>query len=178
MQEYKVLTATTSDVPELVLLINSAYRGAHSKKGWTSEAHLIEGDRMNEASLIQMMNKPGVVIRKCVTTENAIAGCVYLETRQKELYLGLLTVSPDIQATGIGKIMLNDAEEVASKQKLSGIVMDVVSLRLELIDWYIRRGFYLTDKKIPFPIENKFGNPLQPLELVELKKHIRVLAQK
>lgn len=78
---------------------------------------------MNEASLIQMMNKPEVVIRKCVTAENAIAGCVYLETRQKELYLGLLSVSPDIQATGIGKIMLNDAEEVASKQKLSGIVM-------------------------------------------------------
>ncbi|PSL50303.1 acetyltransferase (GNAT) family protein [Chitinophaga niastensis] len=173
MPEYKMLTATTNDAQELVLLINSAYRGEHSKKGWTTEALLIEGDRMNVASLIQMMNKPGVVIRKCITNEDVIVGCVYLETKQKELYLGLLTVSPDIQATGIGKMMLMDAEEIASKQNLAGIVIDVISLRLELIDWYIRRGFHLTDKTIPFPIEKKFGRPLQPLELVELKKYFK-----
>jgi ribosomal protein S18 acetylase RimI-like enzyme len=172
MQEYKMLTATINDIQELVLLINSAYRGEHSKKGWTTEALLIEGDRMNEASLIQMMNEPGVLIRKCVTNEGVLVGCVYLETQQKELYLGLLTVSPDQQAKGIGKIMLSDGEEIASKQALSGIVMDVVSLRPELIDWYIRRGFHLTGRTIPFPIANKFGQPLQPLELVELKKRL------
>jgi len=174
MQEYSILTANATDVQELVLLINSAYRGEHSKKGWTTEALLIDGDRMNEASLMQMMKKPGVLIRKCITNEGVIAGCVYLEAQQKELYLGLLTVSPDLQAKGIGKIMLNDTEMVASNLRLSSIVIDVVSLRLELIDWYIRRGFYLTGRTIPFPIENKFGTPLQPLELVELKKTLAV----
>ena len=172
MQEFKMLTATVEDVPELVLLINSAYRGAHSKKGWTTEAHLIEGDRMDEASLIQMISKSGVVVRKCVQDEDVIVGCVYLETQQNELYLGLLTVAPDRQGAGIGKIMLGDAEEVALNQKLSGIVMTVISIRPELIHWYVRRGFSLTGKKIPFPSDNKFGRPLQPLELVELKKEL------
>ena len=174
MNEYKMQNATIDDVPELVLLINGAYRGEHSKKGWTTEALLIEGDRMNETSLVQMMNKPGVVIRKCITNHDVIVGCVYLETQQKELYLGLLTVTPFNQATGIGKLILGDAEEIASKQMLSGIVIDVISLRVELIAWYTRRGFYVTGKTIPFPTENKFGSrPLQPLELVELKKLIR-----
>lgn len=172
MQEFKMLTATVNDAQELVLLINSAYRGERSKKGWTTEAHLIEGDRMNEVALTEMIAKPRVVIRKCVNSDHVIVGCVYLEILEDELYLGLLTVSPDMQAAGIGKIMLSDAEDVALNQNLSGIVMTVISIRPELIHWYVRRGFHPTGKIIPFPTDNTFGRPLQPLELVELKKEL------
>ena len=35
--------ATLEDIPELVRLINSAYRGEDSKKGWTTEADLLGG---------------------------------------------------------------------------------------------------------------------------------------
>jgi predicted N-acetyltransferase YhbS len=172
MQEYQILTATAGDVQEIVVLANDAYRGKHSKKGWTTEAHLIEGDRMNVHTLVQMMAKPGVVIRKCITLDHVIVGCVYLEAQSIQLYLGLLTVSPAIQATGIGKMLLRDAEEIAVQEGIPTIVIDVLSVRRELIDWYIRRGFYLTGKTMSFPVEKKLGSPLQPLELVELKKYV------
>jgi hypothetical protein len=38
-----IIPSTLTDVPELTLLINSAYRGESSKKGWTTEANLIDG---------------------------------------------------------------------------------------------------------------------------------------
>jgi len=38
-----ITKATKTDVPELNKLVNSAYRGETSKKGWTTEANLLEG---------------------------------------------------------------------------------------------------------------------------------------
>ena len=53
---------------------------------------------------------------------------------------------------------------------LTAIVMVVVSVRRELIDWYLRRGYELTGETRPFPTDNKFGTPRQNLEFVVLKK--------
>ncbi len=51
--------ATIEDIPDLLQLINSAYRGEEAKKGWTHEADLIEGSiRTDEASLLQLIQKP------------------------------------------------------------------------------------------------------------------------
>ncbi|RFM28304.1 GNAT family N-acetyltransferase [Deminuibacter soli] len=175
MNHLTITTATTADIPQLVTLVNSAYRGEHSKKGWTTEAYLIEGtQRVDEASMLQMMTTPGAIIKKCTTADNAIVGCVYLEARGKELYLGMLTVSPEIQATGIGREIVKAAEAYAAAQKFEAIVMVVVSLRRELIDWYIRRGFQLTSERRPFPTDTRFGTPTQPLEFVVLKKTAQI----
>ncbi len=84
----------------------------------------------------------------------------------------MLTVSPDLQAQGIGKKLLLNAEEYAAEQNISAIVMVVVSLRQELIDWYLRHGYYLTGETRPFPTENKFGTPTRALEFSVLKKTI------
>ncbi|WP_217452176.1 hypothetical protein [Mucilaginibacter humi] len=62
-----ITPATLNDVPELVNLINSAYRGESSKKGWTTEADLIEGQRINKESLEQQITDPQTVILKILT---------------------------------------------------------------------------------------------------------------
>ena len=43
--------AILQDIPQLVTLINSAYRGEHSKKGWTTEADLLDGLRTDSENL-------------------------------------------------------------------------------------------------------------------------------
>ena len=43
--------ATTDDIPALVVLVTSAYRGDASRTGWTSEADLIDGERIDAAAL-------------------------------------------------------------------------------------------------------------------------------
>ena len=47
--------ATIADAAELSALINSAYRGETSKKGWTTEADLLEGTRTSEEELISII---------------------------------------------------------------------------------------------------------------------------
>jgi ribosomal protein S18 acetylase RimI-like enzyme len=173
MDNYTISSATIDDIPQLVSLINSAFRGEHSKKGWTTEAALIDGEiRLDEPELRRMMENPNGTIEKYTAETGEIVGCVYLEIQDKDLYLGALTVSPEIQAQGIGKKMLKYAEEYAVEKKCSAIVMVVVSVRTELIDWYVRHNYKLTGETRPFPTENKFGTPRQKLEFVVLKKAV------
>src|ERR1700754_1965868 len=99
-----VTIANTTDIPGLVKLLNSAYRGDASKKGWTTEADLLEGDqRTDEPTLSELMHSAGSDFLKYTNEENEIEGCVFLQKRNNKLYLGMLSVSPLIQAKGIGK---------------------------------------------------------------------------
>lgn len=168
-----ITKATAQDVSKLVALVNSAYRGESSKKGWTTEAGLLDGVRTDDAAMKEMVTRPDATVLKYVDEEGAIIGCVYLKNQQKNLYLGMLTVQPDIQAQGIGKKLLAAAEDHAKEQRLSSIVMTVISARRELIAWYERRGYQLTGERKAFPSSDpRFGLPKQDLEFVVLRKEL------
>ena len=164
--------ATLEDIPQLVTLINSAYRGEHSKKGWTTEADLLGGLRTDPDSLEKMISKQDAVILKFCNEDNVLQGCVYLERKTNKMYLGMLTVSPLEQARGIGKKLLFAAEKYATDQKCSAIEMTVISVRHELILWYQKHGYYKTGETKPFPADKKFGIPKQALEFVVLQKEV------
>jgi N-acetylglutamate synthase-like GNAT family acetyltransferase len=165
-----ISTATLNDIDQLFLLVNSAYRGESAKKGWTHEANLIEGDmRTDKNSLEQMIVNPNATILKYQEKEK-IVGCVYLEKKQSSLYLGLLTVSPDVQSSGIGKKLLQAAEEHANNLDCNKIEMTVISERSELIAWYKRHGFNSTNHRQPFPEDNRFGTPVKSLEFIVMEK--------
>jgi predicted N-acetyltransferase YhbS len=168
-----VSIATEADIPELVILINSAYRGESSKKGWTTEADLLEGQRTDGESLKTLFTTPGSVLLKYVNENNTISACVNLQQQGRKLYLGMLTVSPSLQASGIGKKLLAASEQYARENKVEAIRMTVISIRLELIAWYERHGYNRTGETQPFPKNDpKFGIPKQFLEFVVLEKNI------
>lgn len=157
----------------MVQLVNSAYRGEGSKKGWTTEADLLGGVRTDEEAMKEMVTRPDAVVLKDVDEAGAIIGCVYLKNQQKNLYLGMLTVQPDIQAQGIGKKLLEASEDHAKELALPAIMMTVISARHELIAWYERRGYQLTGERKAFPSSDpRFGLPKQDLEFVVLQKKI------
>jgi len=162
--------ATAADIPSMVTLINSAYRGESSKKGWTTEADLLGGVRTSEKSLQDTMNKPGAVILVNRNDNGDITACVYLQKEPGTFYLGMLTVSPLLQAGGIGGRLLNAAEAYVKEQNGNNITMTVISVRAELIAWYERHGYAKTGESKPFPTDPAFGIPKQPLEFVVMKK--------
>lgn len=165
--------ATTADIPALVKLVNSAYRGEASTKGWTTEAHLLKGElRTDEATVLQQFNNFNSVILKFTSNGSDIMGCVYLDQQEDKLYLGMLSVSPTAQSQGIGKKLLAAAEQFAKEQQCAFIYMTVISVRHELIEWYKRNGYSITGEKKPFPTDERFGIPTQPLEFIVLKKSI------
>ena len=168
-----ILIATTVDIPELVSLINSAYRGDASRKGWTTEADLLVGElRTDIPTLTEVMNKDSAIILKHTDDEGRIIACVFLQKQERGLYLGMLTVSPELQGAGIGKKLLEAATQYASAHDCPTIFMNVISLRRELIEWYERYGYQLTGETNPFPADGRFGVPTQPLEFAIMEKKI------
>ncbi|MVM38211.1 GNAT family N-acetyltransferase [Spirosoma sp. HMF3257] len=169
MTSFTISSATDQDIPALDTLVNSAYRGESSKKGWTTEADLLGGIRTDERGLQAMLQNPNATILK-YETEGQLLGCVYLETKGTDLYLGMLTVSPEAQAGGIGKQLLAEAEQRAILQHCRAITMTVITVRYELIAWYERRGYRATGVKLPFPNDPSFGILKQPLEFMVMEK--------
>ena len=167
-----IAKATVADAPALNKLINSAYRGDSSKKGWTTEADLLDGTRIDEAALRDLIQKPGTTFLLYIE-DNTILGCVELRIAGEKLYLGTLSVNPNIQNKGIGKKLLTAGEDHARSVGCSTMTMTVIDGRQSLIDWYVRHGYALTGERKPFVVpDERWGIPKQKLEFVVLEKPV------
>jgi ribosomal protein S18 acetylase RimI-like enzyme len=152
--------STTADVPALVALVNSAYRGDSSKVGWTTEAELLGGQRVDVEGLTETIVRPGTVIL-LHERDHVLVACVHLEQTGEDCYLGMLTIRPTMQGAGLGRQMLEAAERWAVKHWSSRTMhMTVIVQRTELIAWYERRGYRRTGERKPFPYgDQRFGLP-------------------
>lgn len=167
-----ITQATLADITALSILINSAYRGETSKKGWTTEANLLDGIRTSEEELKEIINAPNHYLLK-FTQDEKIIGSVLLIAKLEALYLGMLTVSPELQNGGIGKQLLHAAEEQARQLHLPTIQMTVIGIRKELLAWYLRNGYHDTGKREPFPFgEKDKALTAASLEFMVLEKKI------
>ncbi len=172
-QNPHISIAAETDRSSLKDLLNIAYRGEASKKGWTSEAELIAGDtRTDDITLQKLMEQLDSVFLKYINDEHQITGCVNLQQHGQKIYLGMFSVLPELQGAGIGKQILKAAEEYAVYKKCIAIYMSVITLRKELIKWYERYGYSDTGKRIPFVEDSITGKHLQPLEFMILEKSI------
>jgi len=169
---FMITKATIQDVKVLNVLVNSAYRGESSRKGWTCEADLLGGIRITEEELTGTIQETDTTILKYSENQKIIA-CMMLVEKTDKLYLGMLTVSPELQGGGIGKQLLKQAEIIAKEKGLPKIGMTVISARRELIDWYKRHGYVETGEREPFLIDYHFGDPKQFLEFIVMEKVIR-----
>ena len=167
-----ITKARPEDAETLAILVNSAYRGQHAKKGWTTEADLIEGTRTDAAALRDIIKKHDTTILK-YERDGTIIGCVELKEVDGKLYLGMLTVEPSIQGGGIGKEMLRAAEVFGKEHGCRCVYMTVITIRHELIDWYKRHGYEDTGERKPFLFNDpRFGQPKQKLEFLVLEKQL------
>ena len=164
-------------------LVNSAYRGDPSRAGWTTEADLLGGQRTDPDALREFMATDETALDRVLLVYDGTAGgtglgrlpeaCVQLERRGDDAYLGMLTVQPVRQASGIGKRLLDAAEGwAAARWGARTIIMTVITQRPELIAWYERRGYHATGETAPFPYgDTRFGEPKRPdLQFIVLRK--------
>lgn len=159
-------------MPALADLINRAYRGAATSQSWTTEAHLLSGHRISEAQLYQLLRAPDALLLTYLLPANTLAGCVHLQQQAASLHLSMLAVAPEAQAAGIGKQLLAAAEDYARQRGCTRLLISVLSARPELLAWYERHGYQRTGKSEPFPDTTEFGQPRQPLTLLELELNL------
>jgi ribosomal protein S18 acetylase RimI-like enzyme len=165
---------TPAELPDIVRLVNAAYRGDGAKAGWTHEAAYISGQRIDLATLTKDLETDGArVLAWREAGEGELLGCVWLEPAGAGgWYLGMLTVRPDLQDRGLGRQILDAAERYVAELGARRLRMTVVGIRDSLIAWYRRRGYRPTGAREPFPYgDARFGEPLRDdLDFVLLEK--------
>lgn len=164
--------AAAADAEALVPFVNDGYRGESSKKGWTTEADILGGQRTDPDKMRETIADPASRI-ELAWADGALIGCAHLKKEADgSCYLGMLTVDPARQAGGIGKLILSHCDDVARAWGCARMRMTVISVRAELIAYYERRGYAKTGASEPFPEDDpRFGLPkVRGLTFVELVK--------
>jgi ribosomal protein S18 acetylase RimI-like enzyme len=129
--------AELADVDSLVRLINAAFR---------VEQPYIEGDRLDASGVRSYMAKGKFLVAE---DSSCLAGCVYVELRDDRGYLGLLGVDPPRQGTGLGRKLMDAAEEFFRQAGCVAIDLRVISARTPLPSFYRHLG-YLETGTAPF----------------------------
>ena len=174
MADLTFRNATTADVPLLVELVTSAYRGESSRSGWTTEADLLEGNRIVPGVLLADIARPRSRIL-LAERDGTLLGCAHVAEEDGAGYFGMFAVRPGLQGAGMGRAILAEAERVAGEDwALPLMRMTVIDLRVELIEWYERRGYRRTGQTRPFPgTDPRFGLPLRDdLRFAVLEKEL------
>jgi ribosomal protein S18 acetylase RimI-like enzyme len=166
--------ATLTDAGPLADLVNSAYRGVGGRRGWTHEAELISGERARSIDVAAMISDGSttVLVRRG-DNATALLGCVAVEMDgANKCTISMLAIAPELQAVGLGRALLADAEQLAADKGAAAAKITVVRQREALIAWYERRGYRRTGSYEAFPYgDDSVGIPLRAdLVFVVLEK--------
>lgn len=169
MNFVKITTASPADATALKALLEAAYRGDSARRGWNHEADILDDDRTAPGELEALLTDPAVTIltvRDGPAHNGALIGCVAVTRKDETLaYLGMLCVAPDLQSSGLGRRLLDAAEDHARAHGIAAMEMTVIDSRAALIAWYERRGYARTDETRPFPVRRD-----PPITFVVLEK--------
>lgn len=157
------------DAPAVAALLESGYRGDESRRGWTTEADLIEGNRTNVAEIETLIADPNARFLMSFD-EGALIGCALIKNEDGQDYFGMFAVKPAVQGGGHGKQILAHAEQaIRDLWHSTQVAMTVISIREDLIAYYERRGYKRTGTK-PFPFDREPGAKRTDFHFVVLAK--------
>ncbi|KAK5653186.1 hypothetical protein OQA88_9084 [Cercophora sp. LCS_1] len=147
--------ATPTDASQLQPLVQSAYRGDSSRAGWTTEADLLGGERIDVDGIISKIARPNAAVIIATDPDGILTACCEVERKGTErAYFGMFAVDPKRQAGGFGRQVLQYAEEWCAREwGTKKMEMSVIWTRAELIAWYERRGYKKTGETRAFPWE-------------------------
>lgn len=152
-----IAAASPTDAPALKALLEAAYRGDSARQGWNHEADILDDERIGAGELDALLADPAVtILTACAsgrTEAGTLTGCVAVTRKDESLgYLGMLCVLPTLQSGGLGRRLLDAAEDLARAEGIAAMEMTVIDSRASLIAWYVRRGYALTGETRPFPV--------------------------
>src|SRR6185295_16854051 len=98
--------ATAADVPAIVALVESAYRGEPSRAGWTTEADLLDGQRTDPAEVEALIADPSVAIVLARRHGELVGSVAVRIDSERVAHVGMFAIRPTLQGSGIGRALL------------------------------------------------------------------------
>ena len=154
--------AVDDDAPTIATLVHSAYRGDTSRQGWTSEADLLDGDRISVEDVRALIARPDAVVLLGLDDDGSILACCELRpSRDGVGYFGMFAVRPGRTGGGVGRSVMVEAERcAAARWGVTSMEMSVIAQRTDLTAWYERMGYARTGETKPFPYgDPRYGAP-------------------
>jgi len=152
--------ATTADLELLVKFINKAF---------ARDNYFKRTERTNSEQITEYLQKGDFLL---LEEQGELAGLVYAELREDGRgYIGLLTVNSVKQGRGIGRQLMQSAEDFCRDHGCSIAEIDVINLRPELVDWYRGQGYQVVGEA-PYPRPEIL---IQPCHFIAMQKSLHPL---
>ena len=123
--------ATEQDAAALVPLINLAFE---------VELQFFTTDRIDLVETLRHFKKGTFLIAE---SDDGLAGCNYVELREGSGYFGLLSVDPDHQGHGLGRKLVEQAEQFCRDAGRAVMRIRVLNHRTELPPFYEKLGYHV-----------------------------------
>ena len=127
----RVRLATADDRAAIIAVVNAAF----------AVETFFEGTRTDDERLAKMMQAQEFLVGE----ENGrIVASVSTEERGERGYFGMLAVDPSLQGKGVGRVMVEAAEDFLRQRGCEVVDITVLSLRPELPTYYRNLGYVQT----------------------------------
>jgi N-acetylglutamate synthase-like GNAT family acetyltransferase len=152
--------AADADVPAITPLINAAF---------VVERPLFDHDRIDDIGVRDYMTKGKFLLHE--DAAGKLIACVYLEPDEAgRCYLGLLSISPTRQGTGLGQRILAEAEKYARDAGCHTMWLRTLSARTPPLRPYYERFGYTLLEMTPLP---PTFHPKIPCQFVVMEKRLQ-----
>jgi predicted N-acetyltransferase YhbS len=141
-----IRSSNPADVAAIVEVVNAAFQ---------VERFFVDGDRTSAEEIREMLDRGTFLLAE---RDGGLAACVYVEIRGEDGYFGMLSVHPDHQGEGLGRMLIDAAEDYARQAGCSVMEIHVVDLRTELPPFYLRLGYVETGVE-PMPPDPNLTRP-------------------
>jgi predicted N-acetyltransferase YhbS len=121
--------AQDADAEALCRLINRAF---------AVEKFFLDSDRIDLPQVCENLRKGAFLVAE---DGGAMLACVYVEIRGDRGYLGLLSVEPGRQRSGLGKQLVSAAEDFCRDVRCRAMDLNIVDLRVDLPPFYKALGY-------------------------------------
>lgn len=147
----RIRPATAADRDVLIAHINAAYAIAEP---------FMDGPRTDPERLSAAMEQGVFLLAE--DESGRLVASVYLELRGTRGYIGMLAVTPAQQRSGIGRRMMQAAEDHFRAHHCTDVDLTVLSVRTELPPIYLSYGFEITGAEpfvYPHPLKDGLKKP-------------------
>ena len=148
--------ASPPDTDALVSLINAAF---------VVERPIFGCDRTSAEGVRAYLERGTFLVAEDL---HGLAGCVYVELRGDRAYIGLLSVAPARQGSGLGRVLMQAAEDFCRERKCVAVDLRVVSARTPLPAFYRHLGYTETHTS-ELPAD---AHPKIPCHFIHMSKRL------